>query len=309
MCEHENIEEESLIDSGAGGKFIDQNFARTLGFKWTKLDVPIEARNVDGTLNKRGTITHTVTIPIHIGKRTRKITFKITGLGTLKIILGFNWLQEENPIIDWKKAMVKFPERKVRITEIPTPIAINSVLWTIGDIFMFKPKKVMELTLEYLEETLHPIDYTLLSNDNDTHLIAYLNEQPPENEVNIAMLMGTTEQDNGIEIRRFSPAVQFASQTAEEETKTLEERIPKEFHRFLKVFSDQAADRVPEHKPWDHKIELKPGFEPRSSKIYPLNPMQELETKKFIDEHLISSLEKYLAPFSLSSRSDTNGNG
>jgi hypothetical protein len=41
-----------LIDSGAGGKFIDQNYAKWKGFEIKTLQEPITARNVDGTENK-----------------------------------------------------------------------------------------------------------------------------------------------------------------------------------------------------------------------------------------------------------------
>jgi hypothetical protein len=45
-----------LIDSGAGGKFIDQkvqNNAKWKGFKIKTLKEPITARNVDGTKHQR----------------------------------------------------------------------------------------------------------------------------------------------------------------------------------------------------------------------------------------------------------------
>ena len=45
-----------MINSGAGGKFIDQNFARNSRMKIQNLDEPLKALNVDGTENKRGTI-------------------------------------------------------------------------------------------------------------------------------------------------------------------------------------------------------------------------------------------------------------
>ena len=51
---NQNIETLALIDSGAGGKFIDQNYARKLGIKVQKLEQPLIARNVDGTKNKKG---------------------------------------------------------------------------------------------------------------------------------------------------------------------------------------------------------------------------------------------------------------
>ena len=51
-----NIETLALIDSGAGGKFIDQNFARKEKFEMKDLENPLVVYNVDGTLNKTGTI-------------------------------------------------------------------------------------------------------------------------------------------------------------------------------------------------------------------------------------------------------------
>ena len=49
---NENVETLGLIDSGAGGEFIDQNYARNSGFKIQKLEEPLKAMNVDGTENK-----------------------------------------------------------------------------------------------------------------------------------------------------------------------------------------------------------------------------------------------------------------
>jgi hypothetical protein len=48
--------EKAMIDSGAGEKFIDQNFTRNSKMKIQDLDEPLKALNVDGTKNKKGTI-------------------------------------------------------------------------------------------------------------------------------------------------------------------------------------------------------------------------------------------------------------
>ena len=103
-CAEENktIETLGLIDSGAGGKFIDQNYAKTLGLETKLLSKPITARNVDGTENKRGKITNYVDLDLTINGRTVKTQLLISGLGKQKIILGFPWLNENNPDIDWK---------------------------------------------------------------------------------------------------------------------------------------------------------------------------------------------------------------
>jgi len=36
-------------------------------------------------------------------------------------------------------------------------------------------------------------------------------------------------------------------------------KVPKEFHRHAKVFSEQQSQRLSEHTVWDHAIELLPG--------------------------------------------------
>lgn len=45
---------------------------------------------------------------------------------------------------------------------------------------------------------------------------------------------------------------------------------------------------MPPNRPWDHAIKLKPGSEPASCKIYPLNPGEQKELDDFIEEHLKS---------------------
>jgi len=100
--EKENIITPGLLDSGAGGKFIDQNYARKSGFKITQLEQLLKAFNVDRTENKRGTIKKFVDLDLTIFGRRRNTLLFGTGLGKQKIILGFPWLNEHNPKINWK---------------------------------------------------------------------------------------------------------------------------------------------------------------------------------------------------------------
>ena len=74
---NETIETLGLIDSGAGGKFIDQNFARNAGFKMQELKEPITARNVDGTENKKGKITTFVDLKMTINGRKETARFSV----------------------------------------------------------------------------------------------------------------------------------------------------------------------------------------------------------------------------------------
>jgi hypothetical protein len=96
----------TLIDSGAGGLFIDQNYAKNFDINY--LDKPVKAYNVDRTENKWGMINAYVNLEFILGERKFKERFYVTGLGKQRIILGFSWLHKYNPIIDWKKEEITF---------------------------------------------------------------------------------------------------------------------------------------------------------------------------------------------------------
>jgi hypothetical protein len=86
------IETQPLVDSGTGGIFMDQNYARKHGFNLTKLEYLITAQNVDGTKNKQGTIRYYTNLDLQVDGKTNTERFLITGLGNQKIILGLPWL-------------------------------------------------------------------------------------------------------------------------------------------------------------------------------------------------------------------------
>ena len=70
-----NVETETLIDSGAGGKFIDQNYTRTSTLLLQNLTKPIPALNIDGTLNKKGTIKHYINLNLDILDKNKQCVY------------------------------------------------------------------------------------------------------------------------------------------------------------------------------------------------------------------------------------------
>ena len=55
---HEGVMMKALLDSGATGIFVDKKFVEEYSFRLEKLDQPVEVKNVDGTSNSGGNITH-----------------------------------------------------------------------------------------------------------------------------------------------------------------------------------------------------------------------------------------------------------
>jgi hypothetical protein len=108
----EPVELEALLDSRARGLFIDTTFAKENEFTLCDLSEPLNAYNMDGTLNKKGTITSYIEADLQIGEQITKTRFYITGLGKKKVILGFPWLRNENPDVDWKTGKIRWKEAK-----------------------------------------------------------------------------------------------------------------------------------------------------------------------------------------------------
>jgi hypothetical protein len=96
----------TLIDSSAGGLFIDQNYTKNFDINY--LDEPVKAYNVDGMENKQGTINAYINLEFTLGEWKFKEWFYVMGLGKQRIILGFPWLHKYNPIINWKKGEITF---------------------------------------------------------------------------------------------------------------------------------------------------------------------------------------------------------
>lgn len=55
---------------------------------------------------------------------------------------------------------------------------------------------------------------------------------------------------------------------------------------FELVFAKEDFNTLPEHRRWDHAIEIIPGSEPKFLKVYPLLPIEQIELNTFLAENL-----------------------
>jgi Reverse transcriptase (RNA-dependent DNA polymerase) len=244
---------ETLIDSGAGGLFIDQNFATN--FEINYLDEPVKAYNVDGTENKRGTINAYINLEFKLGDWKFNECFYVTGLGKQRIILGFPWLHKYNPIIDWKKGEITFK-----------PFRIN---WRR---LMEKGKQIQQEQQPKIEEVVDdekPKNWTTLLLEEDK----------------LGIYIKLLETD--VWIHKTNIATELAiEKNSKKIDKTDEQLVLTEYHKYLDIFSKEKAHCFFESRPWDHKIKMKEGFEPKLFKNYNLTPAEQIELEKFLKENL-----------------------
>uniref|UniRef100_A0A0W0GF50 Putative Gag protein n=1 Tax=Moniliophthora roreri TaxID=221103 RepID=A0A0W0GF50_MONRR len=75
----------------------------------------------------------------------------------------------------------------------------------------------------------------------------------------------------------------------------MEDIVPTEFHKYQKVFSEEESHCLPEHKPYDHTIDLKPdASETIRSKVYSMSVNKQGELDQFLEENLRKG---YIVPF------------
>ena len=122
--------------------------------------------NVDGTKNLDSSIREYVTINLEVKGRQKDTQFLVTALGTQKVILGYPWLVEANPKINWREQKFSWWEEtpKVNIYEIVLEIQrqVEEDLYDLDDelIIAFaqgKPGNEHELTDEWIERQLDPL--------------------------------------------------------------------------------------------------------------------------------------------------------
>ncbi|KAI0769561.1 hypothetical protein BC629DRAFT_1252915, partial [Irpex lacteus] len=70
----------ALVDSGAGGMFMSEEFALKHKFQVDELSKPIRVYNVDGTENQNGKITHQCQIRMKIGPKEVETKFYVTSI-------------------------------------------------------------------------------------------------------------------------------------------------------------------------------------------------------------------------------------
>src|SRR5688572_29398622 len=87
----------ALLDSGATGLFLDSKFVKHHNLNTRKLPRAIPVYNVDGTLNKSGSIQEEVDLVLVFDNHSEKATFAVCDLGDKSAIIGHTWLSLHNP--------------------------------------------------------------------------------------------------------------------------------------------------------------------------------------------------------------------
>ena len=71
--------------------------------------------------------------------------------------------------------------------------------------------------------------------------------------------------------------------TKSPDDKQLREIVPHHYHKFFHLFGGQIATRLPEHRDYDHAIEITPNAKVPFGPIYPLSEPQKEAVREYLD--------------------------
>jgi len=97
----------ALLDCGATKSFINRDFVHSKGMNTQTLSRNIPVFNVDSFSNKAGQISEVVDVVLWYKTHSERMLLAISGLEKQNLILGYDWLKDHNPKIDWEKGEVK----------------------------------------------------------------------------------------------------------------------------------------------------------------------------------------------------------
>ncbi|GLB33349.1 putative retrotransposable element tf2 155 kda protein type 1-like [Lyophyllum shimeji] len=287
----------ALLDSGASGLFLHIRFVREHGITTRTLSWPIPVKNVDGTANAAGAITEVVDLVLRYNGHSERVVFAVTDLGEQDMILGYTWLKEHNPEIDWAAGTVSMSRCPARCQTCREEVKVER-----------KARNKTRAAIRACRSSGVPAPKPEL--DDIPELYPDLDcedDPPPEANPETDPVPDSREADTMEEGDRLLATALFGYPAAEEirASQTTSQRLaeafarnsaPKDFrdavpdylHDFEDVFSKAAFDELPERKQWDHAIELEPGSTPSSCKVYPLAPNEQAELDAFLEENLNS---------------------
>jgi len=179
----------------------------------------------------------------------------VTNTGDHDVLLGMDWLSKHNPNIDWATNTItlnRCPTTCFKETQEPIAPLIAQLL----PVCDWDP-----LTEEYFDIDEAYANHALcIEAHMDKHFDGLLHG---------SLLACTT-----------------VSTTLAMKMEASQKEIPLEFQQYSQVFSNEEAQRLPKHQPWDHKIDLLPNKSMRKTSIYHLTPLEKVALEKYVTNSL-----------------------
>jgi len=263
----------ALLDSGATGNFIDRDFIRMKGINTQSISHPIQVYNIDGSPNKAGQISKVVDVVLHYKTHSERTLLAVSSLGKQNMILGYTWLKDYNLEVDWQTG-------EVQMNRCPPRCKGCCVIRKE----QVSRKRMETRALNVCQSGPLP-EHAEDSEEDETPVWTQEAEYEQGDQLFMTQIL---LEPTAEELHAASTTSQKLAEGARRSVEAWREPfIPPDCVRgFKSVFAKEDFNILPEHRQWDHAIELILGSEPKSSKVYPLSPVEQKELDAFLEENL-----------------------
>ena len=257
---------QALVNSGSTHCFVDSKFVDTYYLK-TSTTLPVALCLFDGSSNS--TIFKITNLPIIFSTGDcMNLDFYVTLLdSSCSLVLGYNWLTQHNPLIDWVNELINFHlslQKNLASSYITANIPLASLFFL--DIFLQSSDSMVSI----------PASETSMSNSRQPNIaiigaIVFLHASKLLGSYNFKLCLHSSDiQANSAKLAEVPDLSNVLS----------------EYYKFADVFSKAKAKVLTLHCPYDLKISLEEGTQPLVGPIYSLLASEQEALKEFIEKNL-----------------------
>jgi hypothetical protein len=216
------IDTHALVDCGCTGlSFMNEAFARQYNFPCHQLKNPKTVEVIDGRPISWGDIMEYVEIQCIIGDHHESLTAYLMSLGHYPLVLGIPWLKIHNITINVAKNDIQFSSPGcLPHRTMVTPVPVKGLTPE-------RRNKICAISATTFQR--------IINNANKRY--------------------GNVEQF-ALSLNEINTALQ----KPKDDKPNIESIVPREYHKYLKVFEQVNANKLPPHHICDHKIPLEDGF-------------------------------------------------
>ena len=243
-----------MVDSGAEGNYISPETVNRLKLPWKNKKEPYDLANLEGELfgYDGGVVNREIDhLKVYILERNQGVNFDIITMQGNDIVLGHPWLHRFNPNINWRTGQVHLDD------DAPSTDEGSD-------------------TEERSQNSI--------TNRTDDEFTRGMNPPP--------IPKGTRSKREKRTRRTIARVVRQIHdlnrdlQKQEEESEDRLKNIPDEYRIYNKLFAEELETGLPEHGPWDLKIEIRDGENPGFGRLINLNEIELSELRRYLEEML-----------------------
>jgi hypothetical protein len=265
----------TLADDGADASFISRRFLKTTkALRTIPLASPIACEAYDG--EPREQIIERVEFYLKIGTHLEHThAYVIESCGSFDLILGFQWRAIHDPDISWRDKTITFPDkfcqRHCYTTDSVPQILCNG------------------------SNQAHPTSQNSAPS-SDSSLSRTTAQPEPESDMDIkivsfrsAQLFAKRRENQVFLLRRAITEEDYDKFFKPSEDPPLDTLLsPEEMVEYadcLPTFNRDAAQKLPDHGPFDHEIKLIPGMDPPNIRPRPFSGQQAEAIERYIEDN------------------------